>query len=90
MTVDQALNIHNLVIWLSNGALALFGIFAGRISCNKRPHTQYLLLQDKPSSQDSLSSCPFIFVSTCVIVRGLNSSPEESEHWILQSLILNE
>ena len=27
-----------------NGALALFGIFAGRISCNKRPHTQYLLL----------------------------------------------
>ena len=28
-----------------NGALALFGIFAGRISCNKRPHTQYLLLQ---------------------------------------------
>ena len=27
------------------GALALFGIFAGRISCNKRPHTQYLLLQ---------------------------------------------
>ena len=22
-----------------NGALALFGIFAGRISCNKRPHT---------------------------------------------------
>ena len=29
----------------SNGALALFGIFAGRISCNKRPHTQYLLRQ---------------------------------------------
>ena len=28
-----------------NSALALFGIFAGRISCNKRPHTQYLLLQ---------------------------------------------
>ena len=28
-----------------NGALALFGIFAGSISCNKRPHTQYLLLQ---------------------------------------------
>ena len=28
-----------------NGTLALFGIFAGRISCNKRPHTQYLLLQ---------------------------------------------
>ena len=27
-----------------NGALALFGIFAGRISCNKRPHTRYLLL----------------------------------------------
>ena len=27
-----------------NGALALFGIFAGCISCNKRPHTQYLLL----------------------------------------------
>ena len=26
------------------GALALFGIFARRISCNKRPHTQYLLL----------------------------------------------
>ena len=24
-----------------DGALALFGIFAGRISCNKRPHTQY-------------------------------------------------
>ena len=30
-----------------NGALALFGIFAGRISCNKRPHTQYLLLQSR-------------------------------------------
>ena len=30
-----------------NGALALFGIFAGRISCNKRPHTQYLLLHEK-------------------------------------------
>ena len=30
-----------------NGALALFGIFAGRISCNKRSHTQYLLLQSK-------------------------------------------
>ena len=28
-----------------SGALALFGIFAGRISCNKCPHTQYLLLQ---------------------------------------------
>ena len=27
-----------------NGALALFGIFAGRISCYKRPRTQYLLL----------------------------------------------
>ena len=27
------------------GALALFGIFAGRISYNKRPHTRYLLLQ---------------------------------------------
>ena len=33
---------HN---FLNNAlALALFGIFAGRISCNKRPHTQYLLL----------------------------------------------
>ena len=30
-----------------NGALALFGIFAGRISCNKRPHTQYLLLHQR-------------------------------------------
>ena len=30
-----------------DGALALFGIFAGRISCNKRPHTQYLLLQQR-------------------------------------------
>ena len=28
-----------------DGTLALFGIFAGRISCNKRPHTQYLLVQ---------------------------------------------
>ena len=27
------------------GALALFGIFAGRISCNKRPSMRYLLLQ---------------------------------------------
>ena len=27
-----------------SSALALFGIFAGCISCNKRPHTQYLLL----------------------------------------------
>ena len=27
-----------------NDALALFGIFARRISCNKCPHTQYLLL----------------------------------------------
>ena len=26
------------------GALALFGIFAGRISCNKRPHNRYLFL----------------------------------------------
>ena len=26
------------------GALALFGIFAGRMSCNKRPHTRHLLL----------------------------------------------
>ena len=29
---------------IPDGALALFGIFAGRISCNKYPHTQYLLL----------------------------------------------
>ena len=28
-----------------DGALALFAIFAKRISCNKRPHNQYLLLQ---------------------------------------------
>ena len=28
-----------------NGALALFGIFAGRMSCNKCPHTQNLLLE---------------------------------------------
>ena len=28
-----------------DGALALFEIFAGRISCNKRPHNRYLLLQ---------------------------------------------
>ena len=28
-----------------NGALALFGIFAGRISCNKCPHNQYLFRQ---------------------------------------------
>ena len=28
-----------------NGALALFEIFAGRISCNKCPHNRYLLLQ---------------------------------------------
>ena len=27
-----------------SGALALFEIFAGRISCNKRPHNRYLLL----------------------------------------------
>ena len=27
-----------------DGALALFGIFAGRISCNKRPSMRYLLL----------------------------------------------
>ena len=27
-----------------NGALALFEIFAGRKSCNKRPHNQYLFL----------------------------------------------
>ena len=27
-----------------DGALALFEIFAGRISCNKRPHNRYLLL----------------------------------------------
>ena len=27
-----------------HGALALFGIFAGRLSCNKRPHTQYLYI----------------------------------------------
>ena len=31
---------------MPNGALALFEIFAGRISCcNKRPHNRYLLLQ---------------------------------------------
>ena len=30
-----------------NGTLALFGIFAGRISCNKCPHTQYLLLHQQ-------------------------------------------
>ena len=29
---------------MPNGALALFGIFAGRISCNKRPHNRYLFL----------------------------------------------
>ena len=36
-----------------NNALApaLFGIFAGRISCNKRPHTQYLLLQLESRTQ---------------------------------------
>ena len=37
-----------------NGALALFEIFAGCISCNKRPHTQYLLLQQSPSSSSCL------------------------------------
>ena len=31
-----------------NGALALFGIFAGRISCNKCPHNRYLLLHYMP------------------------------------------
>ena len=41
-----------------NGALALFGIFAGRISCNKRPHTQYLLLQY--ISIDFNSSIPYV------------------------------
>ena len=30
-----------------NGALALFGIFAGRISCNKRPSMMYLLLHSQ-------------------------------------------
>ena len=36
---------------MPDGALALFGIFAGRISCNKRPHTQYLLLQQMSKDQ---------------------------------------
>ena len=30
---------------MPDGAVALFGIFAGRISCNKCPHNLYLLLQ---------------------------------------------
>ena len=29
---------------MSDGTLALFGIFAGRISCNKCPHNRYLFL----------------------------------------------
>ena len=32
---------------MPDGALALFGIFAGHISCNKRPHSRYLLLHFK-------------------------------------------
>ena len=30
---------------MPNGALALFGIFAGRFSCHKHPHNRYLFLQ---------------------------------------------
>ena len=44
-----------------NDALALFGIFAGRISCNKRPHTQYLLLQQ--NLVKLVNSLPFIYLS---------------------------
>ena len=36
---------RSVFIIVINGALALFGIFAGRISCNKRPSMRYLLLQ---------------------------------------------
>ena len=41
-----------------DGTLALFGIFAGRISCNKRPHTQYLLLHCQSYDLTNLKSWP--------------------------------
>ena len=36
-----------------DGALALFEIFAGRISCNKRPHNRYLLLHFNSASTNT-------------------------------------
>ena len=56
-----------------NGALALFGIFAGRISCNKRPHTQYLLLQHDRSRQTTEKAVLYIIpagqVRECAFTR---------------------
>ena len=40
-----------------NGVLALFEIFAGRISCNKCPHNRYLLLQSFSGTNKQIQKC---------------------------------